>query len=253
MKLYIGADKVITQLKINPRSRFLDLGMGCYFRLNKKDAEHDAQEMSRRMESGSPILNIFEIDNASLNGLKILRVSNTNLKWVRFIVRNRRGSSLENEYGAIISPVPNARLYQHIYLYENKEVPRLRNVIKEMQQLRHIREEDMVFKTQAVFTTEHSLSFIKYLKSVRLMQKKYRKDFPPCMVDFCIPAIIDYVKKRKNIKGMGILRQFYFSKVYEKLCDAYLKVGQFSKYAIGEMFIEELETGHLSYPDEVLI
>ena len=53
--------------------------------------------------------------------------------------------------------------------------------------------------------------------------------------------------------GMGILRQFYFSKVYEKLCDAYLKVGQFSKYAIGEMFIEELETGHFYYPDEVLI
>ena len=242
MKLYIGADKVITHLKINPRSRFLDLGMGCYFRLNKKDAEHDAQEMARRMESGSPVLNIFEIDNKALNGLKILRIINTNMKWVRFIVRNRRGCSLENEYGAIISPVPNAWLYQHIYLSENEKL-----------RLRHIRDEYKVFKTQAVFTTEHSLSFIKYLKSVRLMQKKYRKDFPPCIVDFCIPAIIDYVKKRKNIKGMGILRQFYFSKVYEKLCDAYLKVGQFSKYAIGEMFIEELETGHLSYPDEVLI
>ena len=62
MKLYRGTNKVIKCPKINPKSRFLNFGAGCYYVFNKKIAERDAQEMTHRMQCGSPVVNVYEID-----------------------------------------------------------------------------------------------------------------------------------------------------------------------------------------------
>ena len=244
MKLYRGTNKVIKCPKINPKSRFLNFGAGCYYVFNKKIAERDAQEMTHRMQCGSPVVNIYEIDKEALKGLKVLKIAKPDMDWLTHILACRKGVYNGEEYDVILAPLPCRNLNDRICSCEmhTKRKPCLFSYKK------------TDFFNAAVFKTEAALSLIKFSGTSEIEFKPYiRRNFSSSLSLFnLISPIIKYVSMRTGMSKLRSLEKFYFSDIYEKINDLSLKLGYFSGRAIGEMLVEELETGKLSYPDEDL-
>lgn len=242
MILYRGTNKAIKYPKINPKSRFLNFGAGCYYVFNKKVAERDAQEMTHRMQCGSPVINVYEIDKEALKDLKVLKIAKPDLDWLTHILACRKGVYHGEEYDVILAPLPCSCLIRNIRSCEmhNKRPPLLFSYKK------------TDYFNAAVFKTEAALSLIRFIGISEIEFKPCaRRNFSGRLFNI-ISSITKYVSMKTGMSKMRALEKFYFSNVYEKINDLSLKLGYFSGSAIGEMLIEELETGKFSYPDEDL-
>ena len=231
-------------LKTLPKSRFLNFGTGCYYVFNKKIAERDAQEMTRRMQCGSPVVNVYEIDKEALKGLKVLRIAKPDTEWLTHILACRKGVYNGEEYDVILAPLPCRKLNNTICFCERhtKKKPRLSSYKK------------TDFFNAAVFKTEAALSLIKFSGTSEIEFKPcISRNFSSSLSLFnLVSSIMKYVSMRTGMSKFCALEKFYFSDIYEKINDLSLKLGYFSGSAIGEMLVEEVETGRFFYPDEDL-
>lgn len=90
MKLYHGSNLIVDNPILLKNQRNLDFGKGFYTTTDYEQAAKWAKNKIRRLETGEPIVNVYFIDEDSMNQLKCLRFSSPDEAWLRFVTANRK-------------------------------------------------------------------------------------------------------------------------------------------------------------------
>ena len=130
MFLYHGSNTDIKEINLSMCRPYKDFGQGFYLTVMKEQAEKMAIRVSR-IYGGSPILNIYEIDDnfMQIEGLNIKNFGvETSEEWARF-VRNNRSRNLidfsdpecnsDNKYDIVIGPIADDDMALLFRQYEN--------------------------------------------------------------------------------------------------------------------------------------
>lgn len=66
-----------------------------------------ARNVYNRRKTGSPTLNVYEFDEATLKSLEVLHFEAANGDWLDFVVQNRKSEYVGKRYDVVIGPVAN--------------------------------------------------------------------------------------------------------------------------------------------------
>lgn len=166
MILYHGSNIKIDKVDLSKCRKYKDLGQGFYCTTIQQQAEFMAITTTKRMKSGVPTVNTFELDENIFDdkSIRIKEFSNIpSEKWARFILNNRditfkNIDSLEcnadNKYDLVIGPVADDDIVA--LLWQVKDA--LSTVSEIVDKLKY-----KELTNQYSFHTEKSL---KYLKGV---------------------------------------------------------------------------------------
>lgn len=131
MLLYHGSNVAVESPKIIASDRKLDFGTGFYLTSSYEQAEKWAQLTVRRRNDGIPTITVYELDDESLDGLKIRRFNGADLEWLRYVSANRKNIEFVDDDDIVIGPVANDKTMPVITLYfsgiydENETIKRL--------------------------------------------------------------------------------------------------------------------------------
>ena len=117
MILYHGSNVKIDKIDLTKCRKFKDFGQGFYCTSIKQQAEFMSIRTTKRFQTGSPCVNVFELDENIFKD-KDIKIKRFNSKpteeWAQFILNNRNMrfkdvDSLEcnadNKYDLVIGPV----------------------------------------------------------------------------------------------------------------------------------------------------
>ena len=68
---------------------------------------------------------------------------------------------------------------------------------------------------------------------------------------FLVPQILELLMKEYGTGVVETAEMFYSSELFQTLEDERTKLWHLSAHALFEMFVEERETGKITYPEEV--
>ena len=68
---------------------------------------------------------------------------------------------------------------------------------------------------------------------------------------FLVPQILELIIKKYNVDDEKATEMFYSSQLYKALEEEETKLWHLSAHALFEMYQEELDTGKITYPEEV--
>lgn len=154
MILYHGSNIVVDSPKLIEQNRFLDFGCGFYTTTNKSQAENFALKVALR-RGGSPIVNIYEIDdNITHELLNIKRFIAPDEEWLDFVSKNRNGTYCGNTYDLIIGAVANDDVYRTLHVYSS-------GLLTKEQAIEALKIKKLY--DQYVFVTIQALSLLKFI------------------------------------------------------------------------------------------
>lgn len=163
MLLYHGSNTDIKVIDLAMCRPYKDFGKGFYLTVMKDQAELMAKRVAR-IYGGSPVLNVFEMDDSIIfsSDLCIKNLGDeTSEEWARFIMNNRNRkyddfSNLEcnfdNKYDVVIGPIANDDMAVLFRQYENGVIT-FDNMLN-----------GMIYKkttNQYSFHTEKAISFLQ--------------------------------------------------------------------------------------------
>ena len=70
------------------------------------------------------------------------------------------------------------------------------------------------------------------------------------MLEFIIPRLIRMMMEKQSLTEKEALTQLYSSKLYRQLEREETKLWHFSVSTLYDLWMEEKETGHITYPEE---
>ncbi len=130
MRLYHGSNTDIKEINLALCRPYKDFGRGFYLTAIKEQAEKMANRVSR-IYGGSPILNVFEIEE-SFTETEALNVKDfgteTTEEWARFVRNNRSRNfsdysdpecNFDNKYDIVIGPIADDNMALLFRQYEN--------------------------------------------------------------------------------------------------------------------------------------
>ena len=88
MILYHGSNIEVSAINLSRCTKYKDFGQGFYMTSIKQQACEWAIKVTRRFDSGKPVLNMYEFSDKSEN-LKSLVFSEPDEKWATFVINNR--------------------------------------------------------------------------------------------------------------------------------------------------------------------
>ncbi len=163
MLLYHGSNTDINVINLAMCRPYKDFGRGFYLTVMEKQAEKMAKRVAR-IYGGSPVLNVFEIDDSFVNtsDLSIKDFgTQTSEKWARFVLNNRSRKfvdfsdpecNFDNKYDVVIGPIANDDMAVLFRQYENGIIT-FENMVS-----------GMMYKettNQYSFHTERAINFLK--------------------------------------------------------------------------------------------
>jgi mRNA deadenylase 3'-5' endonuclease subunit Ccr4 len=111
MKLYHGSNSEVKEPKLLPDVRALDFGAGFYLTSSIEQAKRWAKSVTKRRNTGHPVLSVFEIEETELALLSILQFDSANAEWLKFISANRNNQPFDQltakNWDVVIGPVAN--------------------------------------------------------------------------------------------------------------------------------------------------
>ena len=107
MLLYHGSNLIISEPKLLTSQRALDFGQGFYLTSNLEQAVKWAKTVCLRRQSGRPAVSVFALDDKNLAELAVLRFTEADREWLRFVCDNRLGKAPQCMYDLVIGPVAN--------------------------------------------------------------------------------------------------------------------------------------------------
>ncbi len=111
MLLYHGSNQAVRKPQILPLQRKLDFGGGFYLTSSRDQAARWARNVCLRRVGGEPVVSVYEFDLAAAEsaGLKLLKFSAPDGKWLDFVATNRRGETFAagKAFDVVIGPVAN--------------------------------------------------------------------------------------------------------------------------------------------------
>ncbi len=110
MILFHGSNEEIVHIDLDKCRPFKDFGRGFYLTDMQEQATQMARRVCRRF-GGSPIVNMYEIDDSALsgNGLKVKEFLKPDGEWARFVLQNRDRKVIQpaHHFDVVIGPVAN--------------------------------------------------------------------------------------------------------------------------------------------------
>ena len=117
MRLYHGSTSIIRQPQLLIPTRTLDYGSGFYTTTSEEQARNWALNKLRD-DQACNFVNVYEIDEAELNKVKVLRFNGPSDEWIDFVMHNRQDETFRHDYDIVFGPVANDRVYVQFSLYE---------------------------------------------------------------------------------------------------------------------------------------
>ena len=156
MILYHGSNVVVDNPKLLKANRTLDFGNGFYTTTNKEQACKWASIKKSREQSDDGIINIYEINDNTLNDetLKLLNFTGASEEWLNFVIENRLKLNYKHDFDIVQGPVADDRVYACLNAFEN----RFMDVEAAIRELRTYKLAD-----QISFNTEKSIKLLKFI------------------------------------------------------------------------------------------
>lgn len=131
MKIYHGSTLIIEHPIAAAGREKLDFGRGFYVTDIKSQAELWAERMQRiKQETG--IVNVYEMDIDKVKQVfRYYRFENYDNEWLQFIVANRMGRNIMEQYDVIEGGVANDRVIDTVEAYMANLMP-LENALQEL-------------------------------------------------------------------------------------------------------------------------
>ncbi|MCL2844995.1 MAG: DUF3990 domain-containing protein [Chitinivibrionia bacterium] len=146
MKLYHGSNQVVENPKLLAPTHPMDFGGGFYTTTNYEQAEAFARRVVK-LRGYTPIVNIYEFNEANVFENKTLKFDEPNVEWLHFVVANRKMVHKNENYELIIGPVADDDVYETIAGLENE-------IYDEEEALKRLKIKKLfnqyVFKTQEI-------------------------------------------------------------------------------------------------------
>lgn len=117
MFLYHGSNVAVENPQLLKIYRALDFGRGFYTTTDMEQAQKWAKRTALRLQQNQSFVTVYEIDEQKMNALRFLQFDMPNLEWLRFVVQNRTGQSLKDEWDIVKGPVADDQTVVVIDLY----------------------------------------------------------------------------------------------------------------------------------------
>lgn len=119
MILYHGSCEIVKEPEIRISETFLDFGSGFYTTTFYPQAERWARIKMRRNNTENCYVSVYEFDEERAEKeFNIKRFNGADKEWLDFVVKNRRGDSLNDGADMYIGPVADDNVYKTIRLFE---------------------------------------------------------------------------------------------------------------------------------------
>lgn len=157
MILYHGSNIDIQVIELSKSRPNKDFGQGFYLTEDKKQALRMAEQKVLQ-SGGSPVVNVYEFDEASLadQTLRVKCFEGYTEDWARFILanRNRNTKEKQHDYDIVIGAIADDKVGVQLFRYM-KEYIDLPTLVKKLQYVR--------LTTQYYFGTEKAIKLLKKL------------------------------------------------------------------------------------------
>ena len=116
-----------------------------------------AKTKVEQLETGMPIVQTYEVDEAKMAKLRILRFEDYTEEWAQFILMNRNNASNKpaHDYDIVIGPIANDRVGVQLWKYETKAID-LPTLVHNLRNMKGI-------TFQYYFGTEQAIKLLKKL------------------------------------------------------------------------------------------
>ena len=151
MDVYHGSDIVVEKPEILQSSHLLDFGIGFYTTSNKEQAIRWAEKVCKRNNSARKQLSVYKFDlEKAKSELQVIEFIAADEKWLDFIIANRRGKVILEEYDIVLGPVADDNVYLVVKLFET-------GVLDREETMMRLKVEKLF--DQVLFHTEKGLAF----------------------------------------------------------------------------------------------
>lgn len=154
MILFHGSNIIVEHPKLIKQTRFLDFGFGFYTTENKAQAISFAEKVYRRRQEGSPVVSVYELDDAvAFADCSLLRFDSPDAAWFDFVYQNRTGDYKGAAFDLIYGPVADDDVYETFNLFAA-------GVLDREDTLKRLKVKELF--NQMVFTSQKALSHLKF-------------------------------------------------------------------------------------------
>lgn len=157
MILYHGTNAsfdVIDLLRSKPNK---DFGRGFYLSADKEQALEMAKAKVDQLETGTPTVMAYEVDETKMAELKVLGFDAYSEEWAKFILLNRNNASSKSvhDYDIVIGPIANDRVGVQLWRYETQAID-LPTLVRNLQYMKGV-------TIQYYFGTERAIKLLRRL------------------------------------------------------------------------------------------
>ena len=125
MILYHGTNIDFQEIKLELCTPNKDFGKGFYLTPLVARARERAKDRCEREQKGTPVVQKYEFNEASLGGVSVMTFASTNVEWLDFILENRnKKCKQQHPFDIVIGPVADDGVITSISLYEARVITR---------------------------------------------------------------------------------------------------------------------------------
>lgn len=157
MILYHGTNASFDVIDLSRSKPNKDFGRGFYLSADKEQALEMAKAKVDQLESGTPTVISYEVDEPQMAELKVLRFDAYSEEWAKFILLNRNNASGKpaHDYDIAVGPIANDRVGVQLWRYETQAID-LPTLVRNLQYMKGA-------TTQYYFGTERAIKLLKRL------------------------------------------------------------------------------------------
>ena len=157
MILYHGTNEPFEAIDLSHSKPNKDFGRGFYLSADKEQAIEMAKAKVDQLESGTPTVMAYELDELQMDKLKVLRFDAYSEEWAKFILLNRNNASSKpaHNYDIVIGPIANDRVGVQLWRYETQAI-NLPTLVRNLQYMKGV-------TIQYYFGTESAIKLLKRL------------------------------------------------------------------------------------------
>lgn len=159
MILFHGSNVDVREPKLLKIQRKLDFGKGFYTTSDQEQATKWAKRTAARLKQNFGFVTVYEIDDALMSTLSILKFEGPDVDWLRFVVKNRSGLPITPNWDLIIGPVANDQTAPVIDLF-------LDGMYDEEEAIKRLLPQKL--KDQYTFKTEKAINLLVCKEVIRV-------------------------------------------------------------------------------------
>lgn len=114
MKLYHGSNMKVEVIDLAKSRPAKDFGRAFYLSAEEQQAKEMAQFKVEAF-GGDVVVNCFEFDDSTLDGLKFLCFEEYSEEWAKFVLANRKSSDTLHDYDVVYGPIANDKIDRQIF------------------------------------------------------------------------------------------------------------------------------------------